>query len=101
MSITAKLEALREAYSEEELEPVLDRLLQTRLEAYRNRLSEYEYDLQAFEERYKVKSADLYEQFEAGQRGDAADYLEWLGVYDHYLRLRHKIERIEQALPGD
>jgi hypothetical protein len=98
MSTAKKLEALQAAYREDELEMILERLLRPKLEEFRQRLAEYEFDLQGFEAQYQVKSADLYEQFESGQRGDAAEHLEWLGVYDRYIELRDRIERIEQAL---
>ncbi|MBX3000329.1 MAG: hypothetical protein KF893_17530 [Caldilineaceae bacterium] len=98
MTISKKLAALQEAYSQAELHPILDRLLAEKLAEYRERLSEYEFDLRTFEERYGVKSAELYDQFESGQRGDAKEFLEWLGIYDHYLRLSGRIERIESVL---
>jgi hypothetical protein len=98
MSTAKKLAALQDVYSEQELAEILNQLLTARLEAFRNRLVEYEYDLQTFEERYGIKSAELYEQFESGQRGDVRDFLEWLGIYDHYLRLRGRIERLESVL---
>lgn len=100
VTIAKKLAALQEAYSQNELHEILDRLLSEKIAEYRERLSEYELDLRTFEEMYGVKSAELYEQFESGQRGDAKDFLEWLGIYDHYLRLRSRIERIEGVL-GD
>lgn len=98
MSTAEKWAAIQAVYSERELSEALNQLLTARLEAFRSRLIEYEWDLQTFEERYGIKSADLYEQFEAGQRGDAKDFLEWLGIYDHYLRLRERIETIENVL---
>jgi hypothetical protein len=100
VTIAKKLATLQEVYSQTELQGILDKLLTEKITEYRERLSEYEFDLQTFEERYGVKSAELYEQFESGQRGDASEFLEWLGIYDHYLRLCGRIERIESVL-GD
>lgn len=100
MTIAKKLAALQEAYSQTELSEILDRLLAAKIAEYRQHLAEYEIDLQIFEDRYGIESADLYEQFESGRRGDASEFLEWLGIYDHYLRLRGRIERIESVL-GD
>jgi hypothetical protein len=100
VTVAKKLAALQEAYSQAELHEILDRLLAGKIAEYRERLAEYEFDLKTFEERYALKSAELYEQFESGQRGDAREFLEWLGIYDHYLRLRGRIERIESVL-GD
>ncbi len=102
MSVANKVDVLQEVYSAAELNRLLDGLLLTRLEELRHRLSDYEADLAIFETRHGIPSAELYAQFESGRRGNAADYLEWLGLYDHYLRLCARIERVEKVLgnPG-
>ncbi len=98
MDIANKVDVLLEIYKSAELNRLLNDLLQARLEDLRIRLAEYEADLAIFEGRYGVSSAQLYAEFESGQRGNAAEYMEWLGIYDHYLRLRDRVERVEKAI---
>lgn len=98
MDIANKVDVLLEIYNSAELNRLLNELLKSRLAELRVRLDDYEADLSIFERRYGVTSAQLYAEFESGQRGNAADYLEWLGIYDHYLRLRDRVERVERAI---
>jgi len=67
------------------------------LEDERRRLAEYERDLRAFEDQYEMNSAEMNEKFESGELGDAMDFFEWSGLYEVYLSLRDKIQRIERA----
>lgn len=98
MDIANKVDVLLEIYNSAELNRLLNDLLLARLEELRVRLSEYEADLAIFERRYGITSAQLYAEFESGQRGNAAEYMEWLGIYDHYLRLRDRVARVEKAI---
>lgn len=98
MSAVAVFEALRDVYhNDEALEQSLGKLLQFKLEDERRRLSEYERDLRAFEEEYEMSSAEMNEKFESGELGDAMDFFEWSGLYEIYLYLRDKIERLERV----
>ena len=98
MSTTAVFAALQDAYRDEEtLEQTLGKLLQFKLEDERRRLAEYQRDLRAFEVQYEMGSAEMNEKFESGELGDAMDYFEWSGLYEIYLYLRDKIERLERV----
>lgn len=98
MSAVAVFEALRDVYhNDEALEQSLGKLLQFKLEDERRRLAEYERDLRAFEEQYEMSSAEMNEKFESGELGDAMDFFEWSGLYEIYLYLRDKIERLESV----
>ncbi len=42
-------------------------------------------DLDEFEARYKMDSPVFYKRFEAGELGDAMDYIEWASLYQMYV----------------
>ena len=44
--------------------------------------------LVAYEQRYQMSSADFYARYQKGDMGDAADFVEWAGDYQHYLQLK-------------
>jgi hypothetical protein len=94
-----KLEALREAYTDEgELGVVLGKLLDAVLSQFRLRLERYERDLREFETRYGMKTEAFYQRFEAGELGDSMDFFEWAGLYELRQDLIQKIQRLELAL---
>ena len=95
---SSKLEALKDAYpDEEELDRILRKLLDVAISRHRIRLERYERDLREFEQRYSMSSSSFYERFEAGELGDAMDFFEWAGVYELRQDLLNKIRRLEWA----
>ena len=45
------------------------------------------------EDRYRMASEDFYDKFSKGHLDDSVDFIEWANDYQHYLALRHEIER--------
>jgi hypothetical protein len=39
-----------------------------------------------------MTSADFYARYESGELGDAAEFIEWAGDYQHYLQLKEELE---------
>lgn len=48
--------------------------------------------LQAYENRYGMRSETFFDQYRKGLMADELDYLEWSNDYQHYLVLRQDIE---------
>ena len=48
--------------------------------------------LVAYEQRFQISSADFYARYQKGDMGDAADFVEWAGDYQHYLQLKQENE---------
>jgi len=49
--------------------------------------------LVTYEQRYQMSSADFYTRYQNGELGDAADFVEWAGDYQHYLQLKEEVEQ--------
>ena len=49
--------------------------------------------LVAYEQRHKMSSADFYARYQRGELGDAADFVEWAGDYQHYRQLKEELEQ--------
>ena len=99
MDTLHKLEALKDAYSDEvELDQILGKLLDVALSQHRLRLERYERDLREFEMRYAMESATFYRRFEAGELGDAMDFFEWAGLYELCQDILEKIRCLERTL---
>lgn len=51
-----------------------------------------------FEQRYQLSSEEFYAQYTAGALGDARDFVEWAGDYQHYQRLKAELESQLQTI---
>ncbi len=45
----------------------------------------------AFKQKYGMPSAEFFQRFEAGELGDALDFIRWAGCYELYIRLKQMI----------
>jgi hypothetical protein len=98
MTTVKPLDALQSVYSESELDQLVRKLLQAKLDQTLHDIDRYERDLRAFEKQYGMSSDVMNEKFESGELGDDADYFEWSGLYAVYRSVKRQIYTIEQAL---
>jgi len=49
--------------------------------------------LVAYEQQYKISSAEFYARYQRGEMGDSADMIEWAGDYQHYVQLKAELEQ--------
>jgi vacuolar-type H+-ATPase subunit D/Vma8 len=84
-TLTAKrLHALAEIYEQGQVSHLMDRTLEKLLrheaDACQAQLRQLQADLSEFEQKYQRSSTEFYQQFQAGQTGDAMDYVEWASL---------------------
>ncbi|MCK6624651.1 MAG: hypothetical protein L6R45_05690 [Anaerolineae bacterium] len=95
-SVETKLDLLKEVVADEgNLNLVLDKLLNVISEQHHSLLKRYQADLQNFEVRYGIPSAEFYQKFERGELGDAMDFFEWAGLFELQQNLLEKIQLLE------
>jgi vacuolar-type H+-ATPase subunit D/Vma8 len=79
-----RLRALAEIYEQGQVSDLMDRtlakLLRQEADACHVQLRQLQADLREFEQKYQRSSAEFYQQFQAGQIGDAMDYVEWASL---------------------
>lgn len=56
--------------------------------------------LVVYEQRYRMMSPDFYARYQQGDMGDAAEFVEWAGDYQHYLQLKEEVEEKLVAANG-
>ena len=75
-----RLHALAELYEQGQvsnlMERTLEKLLRHEADVCQVQLRQLQADLREFEQKYQRSSAEFYQQFQAGQTGDAMDYVE-------------------------
>jgi hypothetical protein len=83
--LTAKrLHALAELYQQGQVSDLMDhtleKLLRHEAEQCQAQLRQLQADMAEFERKYQRSSTEFYRQFQAGQTGDAMDYVEWASL---------------------
>jgi hypothetical protein len=99
MTTLEKMEVLKDASVDaDQFGKVLDKLLEAILDQHKTRLVRYIDEMKHFELRYRMDTADFYQQFQAGVLGDNMDYFEWAGLYELREDLLQKIQKLESVL---
>jgi hypothetical protein len=60
-------------------------------------LRDLERDLQELEEQCGMPSDEFYQQWQAGQMADSADYMDWNALYRMMLEVRERLELLRPA----
>lgn len=72
----------RQGFHSELIESALDKLLEQEAARAERATVELQQRLRAFEQQYQFTTEEFYRQYEAGQLGDSADFMEWSSFYD-------------------
>jgi len=75
----------------------LRKLIRLQLQKYEKQLEEVQKELEPFEKRYGMSSDECHRRFMAGELGDDADIVEWMGLYDNALLYQERIETLRAA----
>ena len=79
-----RLRALAALYEQGQVSDLMERtlakLLRHEADACQIQLRQLQADLREFEQKYQRSSTEFYQQFQAGQTGDAMDYVEWASL---------------------
>ncbi len=91
-----KIEAMEKVGAEALADQVLWKLIRLHLQKYEKQLEEVQRELEPFEKKYGISSEECHRRFMAGGLGDAADIVEWMGLYDNVLLYRERIETLRE-----
>lgn len=72
----------RQGFQSELIERALDKLLEQEEARAERVMAELQQRLRTFEQQYQLATEEFYRQYEAGQLGDSADFMEWSAFYD-------------------
>jgi hypothetical protein len=59
------------------IDRVLDRVFTQEAERTEAAIERLDHDIQAYEAQYEMTAEDFFRQFDAGELGDAMDFIEW------------------------
>jgi hypothetical protein len=92
-----RLKALEKVGAGALADQALLKLVRLHLQKYEKHLTEVQKELEPFEQQYGISSEECYQRFMAGEMGDTADIVEWMGLYDNVLLYRERIEMLRTA----
>jgi hypothetical protein len=92
-----RLKALEKVGAGVLADQALLKLLRLHLQKYEKHLAEVQKDLEPFEQQFGLSSEECYQRFMGGEIGDAADIVEWMGLYDNLLLYRERIDTLRAA----
>jgi hypothetical protein len=61
------------------------KLIRLHVQKYEKHLADVQRELAPFEQQYGLSSAECHRRFLAGDMGDSADIMEWMGLYEDAL----------------
>ena len=93
-----RVEALEKIGAGALAEQALLKLMRLHVQKYEKHLTEVQKELEPFEQQYGISSEECYRRFMAGEMGDAADIVEWMGLYDNVLLYQERLATLRAAV---
>jgi hypothetical protein len=73
------------------------KLIRLHVQKYEKHLAEVRRELEPFEQQYGLSSAECHRRFLAGDMGDSADIMEWMGLYEDALLYHERLATLRAA----
>ena len=96
-ALQKRIEAMEKVGAGALADQALRKLIRLHLQKYEKQLEEVRRELEPFERQYGMSSEECSRRFVAGELGDAADIVEWMGLYDNVLLYRERIATLREA----
>src|SRR5712691_11882447 len=92
-----KVEALEKVGAGAVAGQALQKLMRLHIQKYERHLADVQRELAPFEQQYGMISAECHRRFLAGEMGDSADVMEWMGLYEDVLLYQECIDTLRAA----
>jgi len=96
-ALQKRIEAMEKVGAGALADQTLQKLISLHLQKYEKQLEEVKRELEPFEKQYSMSSEECHRRFVAGEMGDSADIVEWIGLYENVLLYRERIETLRTA----
>ena len=71
-----------------------DKFIEYHINSLKQEIANIQIDLEEFEEKYQMKSADFFQQFENGLLGDDSDFMIWSGIYEMQIKCKQNLQNL-------
>lgn len=90
-TLQQKVEAMEKVGARDVADQALQKLIRLHVQKYERHLADVQRELAPFEQQYGLSSAECHRRFMAGEMGDSADIMEWMGLYDDALLYQDRL----------
>jgi len=96
-TLQQKIEAMEKVGAGAVADQALQKLIRLHMQKYERHLTEVQRELAPFEQQYGMSSAECHRRFLAGEMGDSADIMEWMGLYDDVILYQERLATLRAA----
>jgi hypothetical protein len=96
-TLQQKVEAMEKVGASDVADQALQKLLHLHIQKYERQVAAVQRELAPFEQQYGMRSAECYQRFTAGEMGDSADIMEWMGLYEDVLLYQERMTTLRAA----
>jgi hypothetical protein len=96
-TLRQKVEAMEKVGASAVADQALQKLMRLYIQKYERHLADVQRELMPFEQQYGLSSAECHRRFLAGEMGDSADVMEWMGLYDDILLYQERLATLRAA----
>jgi hypothetical protein len=93
-----KIEALKSVGAEQLIDLTRAKIIQSEVDRLQQHQARLRPELERFEREYQMSSEESRRKFEAGELGDAVEFLEWASLYEIYLRDDESLRLLKEKL---
>jgi hypothetical protein len=93
-TLQKRIEAIEKIGAGALADQTLRKLIHLQLQKYEKQLEDEQRELQPFEQRHGMSSEECHRRFVSGELGDAADMMEWMGLYANVLLYQERIKTL-------
>src|SRR2546428_6380196 len=96
-ALQRKVEAMEKVGAGAVADQALRKLIRLYPQKYEKQLAEVQKELEPFERQYGLSSEECYRRFAAGEMGDGASILGWVGRDDNGPLYRERVSTLQEA----
>jgi len=96
-TLQQKIEAMEKVGAGAVADQALQKLIRLHVQKYERHLTEVQRELAPFEQQYGMSSAECHRRFLAGEMGDSAAIMEWMGLYDDVTLYQERLATLRAA----
>lgn len=97
-TLQKKVAAMEKVGASAVVDHALQTLIRLHVQRYEQHLADVQRELAPFEQQYGMNSEECHRRFLAGEMGDSADIMEWMGLYDNVLLYRDRLATLHAAI---
>lgn len=97
-TLRQKVEAMEKVGAGDLVDQALQKLIRLHMQRYDKHLAAVQRELEPFERLYGMSSAECHQRFMAGEMGDSAEIMEWMGLYDDVLLYEERLATLRAAV---